>query len=582
MRRAIFQAAICAGAGLAGLTPGWQSARAQEYIFPPQSVAPAGASSAPPAPLGVPSPYELSTQAVADGVPPAPTIHDPALMMEHFPESPGLLAEYPPESIPHHIQPAGMIGMSMPFLAGPQESAPNMIGDFFGVSARRSLLSLQTDSFHFTGTYRGSNGRLVRFPATPDPLTDYIDLTAPSALTVSGDAEGTIPAGSTWFSDGPQGSSSPRVFPLAENPDETLATLAAFPDADNVEFVEGEASRIRGTTDEYSIYTDYFIDQPSPVMSIVIPDPGAAPGAFVGRQKIAENSSPLPRTRVFVNYSYLSDAPLTPAGTNISRVTPGFELAFLNDNVSVEVRAPFASTLDSDMDFNGLTSTDDIAFGNLTMYLKALMWSSDTFSWSAGLGMTVPTADDFTVKLDGLKALEIQNEAYHLLPFLGFLWTPRERVFVQGFLQYDIDANGNAVSMARFDEGIPEGPLRRIGRADDSTYAFVDLGIGYWMYRDRHCRGFINGIAPTLEVHYNAATNGADTVNRADFAGLGANVWVGTPGDLEVTNMVFGLTSLICDSGTFTLGYATPVAGDDQSDGEFRAFFNWYLGRRNY
>lgn len=333
---------------------------------------------------------------------------------------------------------------------------------------------------------------------------------------------------------------------------------------------------------QFSIYTDYVIDQPSPIRSLVIPDPGAAPGAVVGRQKISDNSSPIPRSRVFVNYSFFNKAVLTPSGVDVNRVTPGFEYAFFDQNLSLEVRAPFASTLDSDVNFNGLTGTGEFEFGNVTAYLKALMSESDTFSWSAGIGMTFPTADDFVVKGDNITGLVIENEAYHVLPFIGFLWTPQERVFAQGFIQLDFDANGNPVQATSFNQGIPTGNLSTIGRASDATYTFVDLGIGYWMYRDRHYRGIINGFAPMIELHYNAATDGAETITRNDFSGMGANYQVGTPGDLETTNITFGLTAVVCESGTLTMGYSTPIAGDDQYDGQFRAFFNWYFGPQVY
>src|SRR5690606_19169299 len=127
---------------------------------------------------------------------------------------------------------------------------------------------------------------------------------------------------------------------------------------------------------QYAIYTDYIINQPSDFVTLVIPDPAAAPGAVVGRQKIAENSSPIPRSRVFVNYSFFDATALAPEGVDVSRVTPGFEYAFFGDSLSIEVRAPFASTLDSDVNFFGRTSTREVEFGNVTGWLKALMWES--------------------------------------------------------------------------------------------------------------------------------------------------------------------------------------------------------------
>ncbi len=62
--------------------------------------------------------------------------------------------------------------------------------------------------------------------------------------------------------------------------------------------------------------------------------------------KLSENTSPIPRDRVFVNYSYFDNVPLQQGGVDVNRFVPGFEKTFFNGITSVEVRAPMASTLD--------------------------------------------------------------------------------------------------------------------------------------------------------------------------------------------------------------------------------------------
>ena len=120
-----------------------------------------------------------------------------------------------------------------------------------------------------------------------------------------------------------------------------------------------------------------------------------------------------------------------------------------------------------------------------------------------------------------------------------------------------------------------------IGRVNDSNYGFLDLSAGYWIYRNRCADRFINGLAPIIEIHYNAATGRNDTITRNDFSGRGANVQVGTPNNnLEVTNVTVGMNAILGNSSSLTLGYTSPVSGDDQFDGEFRALFNWFLGSR--
>src|SRR5262245_15810422 len=61
--------------------------------------------------------------------------------------------------------------------------------------------------------------------------------------------------------------------------------------------------------------------------------------------KVAEDSSPLPRDRIFFNYNYFdSVAPNVAAGT--FREVIGFEKTFLQGNGSIEIRLPFQQFVD--------------------------------------------------------------------------------------------------------------------------------------------------------------------------------------------------------------------------------------------
>src|SRR5690606_20547286 len=133
-------------------------------------------------------------------------------------------------------------------------------------------------------------------------------------------------------------------------------------------------------------------------------------------------------------------------------------------------------------------------FGNMTMYLKGLLWSSDTFAFSGGFGLAVPTADDVYIKdAAGTNLVKVNNESVHMLPFLGFLGTPTERFFYQGIAQLDIDLNGNEVSASSFAAGAPTGTLFSLGNGQDQTYMYLSGSMGYWMYLDRDPNAFLNG-----------------------------------------------------------------------------------------
>ena len=241
--------------------------------------------------------------------------------------------------------------------------------------------------------------------------------------------------------------------------------------------------------------------------------------------------------------------------------------------MSVEVRAPFASTLDNTIFTDGATNTSSTQFGNLTTYLKGLLYSDGTVAFSAGLGVAVPTASDVRVRtVGGPDLVRIKNESVHLMPFIGTLWTPNDRLFMQSFTQLDFDTNGNPVSVTDFNGG-----LTPIGRANDVTYLYQSISAGYWTYRDPNSDGIVTGIAPMAELHYIRSLSNTDVV-----AGNGFQIG-NFQDNFSLLNATLGVNVLLKDSASLTLGYSTPLGGgaDQQFDGEFRAMLNWYFGAAN-
>ncbi len=322
-----------------------------------------------------------------------------------------------------------------------------------------------------------------------------------------------------------------------------------------------------------------------------LPDAGAGgAAAAVGRVKLAENTSPIPRDRVFLNYSYFSNVPIFPGDVDVHRLTPGFEKTFLDNLMSFELRVPMAKTLGADsqvIDGNGSsgpfgsvigdTSTGEL--GNLTMYLKASLWEGRDYLISTGLGVALPTADDLTVtKLSsdpvnpGATVLRFENESVHLLPFLGGVYAPNDRFFASGILQFDFDTTGNGI----FEQPVmdPFGQPIQLGVLQDQTYMFLDASIGYWLFHNRSGGGFLTGVAPVFEVHYNQSLGNTDYVVFQS----------GTPtntSEVSIVNLVFGLNLELAQNANIQVGYTAPVYGkpDEQFDGELRVMFNWLFGR---
>ena len=293
-------------------------------------------------------------------------------------------------------------------------------------------------------------------------------------------------------------------------------------------------------------------------------------GGTVGTSKIAENTSPIPRDRVFLNYSDFNGVPLILNGVNVNRVTPGFEKTFFEGMSSIEVRTPFASTLSNDLYVLNSNDTQSTQFGNLTIYLKQLLYRSDDFAVSGGLGLALPTASNVNVFLNSnQQLLSIKNQSVHLLPFLGSVYSPSEQFFVQQFLQFDFDTNGDNVEARN-----ATGGLSSIGRLRDMSYLYYSIGSGYWIYNNPDSDRLFTRIAPIAELHYNKSITSTDTLTSP-------LVNVGQSGlNQDLLNGTIGLTAMMGQNKTLTLGYVTPLSSIDhrQFNSEFRVIFNWFFG----
>ncbi len=320
---------------------------------------------------------------------------------------------------------------------------------------------------------------------------------------------------------------------------------------------------------------------PTPIPQIVVADvPSPGTGGGVGRLKIAENTSPIPRDRMIFNYTYFGDVPLAPGGVDVSRYTVGFEKTFFDGLTSFEMKIPMATTLDSTI-LAGDPNYANGEFGNMNFTFKGLFLSRDRWNVAGGLTIAAPTADDIRVVLDdGTERVRIENEAVHFQPFLGVLWTPNERFYAQGFLQYDVASIGHPVFLdeVRIVDPNYQGstpPLLRAGRLNDATFQFLDLGVGYWTYK-APCPGeFFSGLAWTAELHWNKSLQEADVIRTQNYV-------VGDFGsDVDVWDLTLGAHLLVMDRTSVTFAYATPLGGgaDRQFDGEFRLMLNYHYGR---
>ena len=321
------------------------------------------------------------------------------------------------------------------------------------------------------------------------------------------------------------------------------------------------------------------------------------PGDLVGRTKIAENNSPVPRDRFIGNFSYFDSVDLRPRRTNVQRFAPGFEKTLFGGAASVDVRIPFATTISSSIGTSnsmdttgtlaGLTNTDDVELGNVSVAGKVLLGRNDYWAVSTGAQVTLPTAED--VRLNNLSGgnstelMRIENESVHVMPFLAMLQTPNERLFLQYYAQYDYDATGNTI----------RANGRKIGKPKDVDFLYLDFSAGYWMYRNQpevqvSRNGnrvstaitkpqWITGFAPRFELHYNRALEDANSMTIPTTAG---DIRLGNfTDDLESLNLTLGATVAFGVGRELNLAWGTPLMNrnDNDFDSEVRVYFNWIL-----
>lgn len=332
-----------------------------------------------------------------------------------------------------------------------------------------------------------------------------------------------------------------------------------------------------GSEQDAFLFYDYFIDA-----SILFP------GYAVGFVKLTENMSPIPRDRVYMNYSYFKNANFFGARADANRFTPGFEKTFFDGWTSIEIRAPFAGTLDNTQSIIG-TSTGqaevsqfrDVQFGNMSVIFKTMLLEQKTWAITGGVQTMLPTADNTfvngpTATGENIQHVFVANESVHVMPFVGGIWAPNDRFFNQFLFQIDCDANGNPAYVNSLQNPALRGrDLQLAGRSYYPTFMYLSFGTGYWLYKNDAAR--FTGFSPVMELHVNQAFQEFRPIHYQGYQ-LGQN-----PGVLSITNALIGCNFEWTTRSTLTFAYVTPLGGgvDRFFDGELRAIYNWRFGPQN-
>jgi hypothetical protein len=303
------------------------------------------------------------------------------------------------------------------------------------------------------------------------------------------------------------------------------------------------------------------------------------------RVKISENDSPIPVDRVFFNYNHfhnvfqLSEQLTFPPGlpptirqVPIDRYTVGVEKTMAEGQYSVELRLPFNGTFDEQLQTVGV---DGGNIGNLALVFKSLIYSDEEAAVGAGLGVDTPTGSDSIGRI-GQTNIRFNNQSLHLLPYIGFLvapgdptWGWNDGVFLSGFAQIDIATDGNSVNL------LPPGGTgaRSLGKFNEQNLAFLDLGLGYWLFRNPYAER-LTGLAVVSELHYTTSLQDSDVL-ALNLAG--GNITIASRGNrFDVLNGTIGVQVLMFDLSSLRVAGVFPLRDEDQRffDSEVQVQFN--------
>ena len=303
-------------------------------------------------------------------------------------------------------------------------------------------------------------------------------------------------------------------------------------------------------------------------------------GGGASRAKIAENSAALPRDRFIFNYNHFHnavDSQLTNGtntfndSSNVDRFTLGFERTFFSSLCSIDLRIPLSANNDiSTSNF----SRNGSELGNLAVSMKCLLTSSETSALAGGITCDFPTGESSSVRINGDTAplmFSATNEAFHLAPFLGFLFAQGENITHQGFLQVNVPAGSNRLRISDINTPVVEADL------SEQTLLFIDYSFAKEVYNaGRSGRGGLDiaRVTGLAELHYTTTLEDSDVVQLAttltDFQVMNVG------NRLDVVNLTLGLQTALSSGTTIRLGTVVPITdGDDRFfDVEFQAQLN--------
>jgi len=264
------------------------------------------------------------------------------------------------------------------------------------------------------------------------------------------------------------------------------------------------------------------------IKTIEIDNTFSVPIVGAGSFKISDNESPRPTDRAFLTYNYFDRINAGPTNFGLNRELIGFEKTFLDGEASFGLRLPFLQTT-MGSDTVGLINNE---VGDMTLIGKFALLD-DTLTGnilSAGLAVTVPSADHSIVLADGneLRSVLIQ-------PYGGWIYNFGD-FYAQGFHALVVPTDSR-----------------------DVTTLDNDIGVGYSLFKNQ--QGFLRAVVPTIEGHLYTPLN---HTNNTDL--------IYTP---NIFTFTAGVNFVLPKNSTIGVAFAAPITGPRPNNAEALVSFNF-------
>ncbi|MDR1270349.1 MAG: hypothetical protein LBK82_12575 [Planctomycetaceae bacterium] len=288
----------------------------------------------------------------------------------------------------------------------------------------------------------------------------------------------------------------------------------------------------------------------------------SAPTLLLSRLNLAEHFNAEIKNRIWFDYRRINNATSINAtdfrkSRTVDQFTFGLETS-LNRCSSVEVRIPlFNQFASKQFEIPNRSAGSATELGNLSLIFKHLLARSNELTFSGGIGVVFPTAENWRLSNAMLK-----NETYYLVPYFSLQWHPNEDFFGHFLVQTDVPISGNKLRFS--DEMLT---------INESTIVRLGWQLGRWFYRNElgshSCR-----LGGFLELDWTITTNQADNGQISDDWG---NVFIrSTINKPQPLHIVMGIPVLFGQL-TITNAVILPITDNHRS---FSVCYDFSLSRR--